>query len=188
MRHGHEERDHVRRLARHLITILSAVSLLLCVAVCVLWVRSYHSADNAYVTLGNYPFTISSLYGEVSLSSIDAGGFAYIFLPDWRTQRVSELHVSQQRLSQQCQRKLLGIGIGSFTFQAGPGNTPMTNRVLVLPCWLIASILLIPTSTRLVAWGRRRQRRHRDLCVNCGYDLRASPERCPECATPKAAT
>ena len=31
----------MRRLARHLFTILSALSLLLCVAVCVLWVRSY---------------------------------------------------------------------------------------------------------------------------------------------------
>src|SRR5438132_2502088 len=30
-----------RRVARHLFTILSVLSLLLCVAVCVLWVRSY---------------------------------------------------------------------------------------------------------------------------------------------------
>jgi hypothetical protein len=31
----------VKRLAHHLFTLFAAVSLLLCIAVCVLWVRSY---------------------------------------------------------------------------------------------------------------------------------------------------
>jgi hypothetical protein len=35
----------MRRLLRHLFTLSSTVSLLLCVAVCVLWVRSYFRAD-----------------------------------------------------------------------------------------------------------------------------------------------
>ena len=35
----------MRRPARHLFTLCSAASLLLCVAVCVLWVRSYRPGD-----------------------------------------------------------------------------------------------------------------------------------------------
>src|SRR5688572_768012 len=36
----------MRRLGRHVLTLCSAASLLLCVAVCALWVRSYRTMDN----------------------------------------------------------------------------------------------------------------------------------------------
>ena len=57
----------------------------------------------------------------------------------------------------------------------------MRYRVVAVDCsfpfWLLSAISGIPA---LLIW-RGRAKEHRDgLCQSCGYDLRATPERCPE--------
>jgi hypothetical protein len=51
------------------------------------------------------------------------------------------------------------------------------------PAWLLVLITAIVPAWW--AYSRRRNQaaraRERGLCPSCGYDLRASPERCPEC-------
>jgi hypothetical protein len=53
-----------------------------------------------------------------------------------------------------------------------------------------ALALLIPLTPALLAWywwdrprELRRERRATGLCVRCGYDLRGTPQQCPECPT-----
>ena len=58
------------------------------------------------------------------------------------------------------------------------------------PHWLAACAAGLPGISVVTRRGVRRWRK-RDrsgLCVCCGYDLRATPDRCPECGTIAAAT
>ena len=58
------------------------------------------------------------------------------------------------------------------------------NYAVFIPIWL--TTLIFGTMFWLchpLHHHRRRTRRKRGLCVKCGYDLRASKDRCPECGS-----
>ena len=71
----------------------------------------------------------------------------------------------------------------AFSWYANDYND-WSYRQVTAPCWAIAAAA-IPLPT---IWLERRRKKVRaemlGLCPKCGYDLRASPERCPECGTP----
>jgi hypothetical protein len=57
-------------------------------------------------------------------------------------------------------------------------------RIVVIPFW---SIILLTAPAPLLWWRsvhRSRRWQASGKCTGCGYDLRGSPERCPECGTP----
>ena len=55
--------------------------------------------------------------------------------------------------------------------------------IVWVPQWLPVGLLCIWPATRLRVLLRRRRWRRNGQCIECGYDLRATPERCPECGT-----
>ncbi len=71
--------------------------------------------------------------------------------------------------------------IGSFT--AGPNVIiPGSHAWLAFPVWaLLALLVAYPAEAFIRGPLRRYRRRKRGLCPTCEYDLRGSPERCPEC-------
>jgi len=76
----------------------------------------------------------------------------------------------------------MGYGVTTETWDSASGIT-ISRRIteIALPFWLTTSLLVIPG---LLAWRRtvlRRSRLRSHRCLSCGYDLRGSPERCPEC-------
>lgn len=64
-------------------------------------------------------------------------------------------------------------GISSFV------NFHMTEASV--PAWFVMTVFATPFAIRLVRLFRSRRRNAAGLCPACGYDLRGTPGRCPEC-------
>jgi hypothetical protein len=67
----------------------------------------------------------------------------------------------------------------NFAWERSFGGT-----TVAIPLWFPAMLFLL-TGITLVIQGTRKEFA-RGFCRECGYDLRASKDRCPECGTPLA--
>jgi hypothetical protein len=81
-----------------------------------------------------------------------------------------------------------GFKRGGFTRMEVGGTRPTAyGWQVVVPYWALFGT----TATLPLAWGWRWRKRRRLVacghCVTCGYDLRATPDRCPECGAVPAA-
>ena len=75
----------------------------------------------------------------------------------------------------------VGSAGGSVVLLARDSDTFVA--ALRLPYWLPHYVAWLVIAVTLIEPLRRRALRHREagLCEGCGYDLRATPDRCPEC-------
>jgi hypothetical protein len=189
----------VKRLRRHLLNALTLLSLLLFAATIALWVRSYGGSD--YIqrqTPGNVtPHSISHhttgvqwTLGQIRLTT----GQHTAYLPPgydppqgpttslWGRGRLGKGHTGWERVSGPSFWNRLGF----CRYRTGTGASfyDQTEEGITLPAWLPALPFLIPPLLWTKAVWRRRRHRRAGLCRACAYDLRATPERCPECGSP----
>ena len=175
-------------MLRRFTTVCSWVSLALCVATVVMWVRSYAHHDFAVYEVNTPQVRYSSLeldstLGVLGIQTTDyseydetvrlygsRGRWWFNAVPIDALDRVSLTH------------RMVGFtGWHTQTIGYGYEGGGRDQRRLFVPHWAVAAVLLVLPARRTGGWLRSRRRDRRGLCRVCGYDLRASRERCPEC-------
>jgi hypothetical protein len=177
---------------RRLFTALVSLSLVALVATCVLWVRSYGRSDHLVWTGEHARHSVRSAPGHVVLGIY--AGPAQMQAPrglhyerDEPTPATLEL-MTIYLLCADSTARVVHWEHGGFAWQQRRSSRDLIVTG-VAPFW---SVSLASAAPPLLGWLTMRLRsavrRHRGektagLCAVCGYDLRATPERCPECGT-----
>jgi hypothetical protein len=86
---------------------------------------------------------------------------------------------------------LPGLSFTHWRGNVSSGQSPsLTTHPQPVACWrlriawwLLALIFSLPTATVLVRHLKTARHPLPSQCPTCGYDLRATPHRCPECGT-----
>jgi hypothetical protein len=84
-------------------------------------------------------------------------------------------------------RALLGFGterqqqMHNWPVQKGTVTYGTDFKAYFCPLWSCVLLFLLLPLLELPRMIRNLQRLRGGLCLNCGYDLRASPNKCPEC-------
>ena len=164
-------------MRRKLFTLAAGVSAGVCVGVVVLWVRSYWAGDafNGYTRAAMYSGEIGG--GRVWVARDTRGGQA-------------ELSFAHANFRPPHSIATPGDALGrlGFFLDDRPGRRGEPRLSLVFPFWFAAALTAVPPAWMTAAGRiRRRRRLARGACLNCGYDLRATPDRCPECSAVPAA-
>jgi hypothetical protein len=168
------------------------LSLLLCAAACVTWWRSYERSDQVEWTRDDGVRSLRSAQGDVVLN---------LYPADWSDRadkRRGLRYTSDLPRSAAFElmtpllpcydptAQLVQWQRGRFAWSRRSSSDDLTATAIA-PFWSVtAATGAMPlgwTSAWLLARLRRRRRTRAGLCAACGYDLRASPHRCPECGT-----
>ena len=192
-------------MKRRLLNLLTALSLLLCVAVCVLWARSYYAVPLESHFAGWKAYRHGGTYSALRHTGV------------WSSRGMLAAGVNQSSWDDAYNLELVrtrlcegvggpGVETRNYLFprrwperwklerdKAFPtdffaGRHQWNGRGfgsfaagVALPHWFVAGMLLIPPAARAAVGLRRARLLAGGRCSLCGYDLRATPGRCPEC-------
>jgi hypothetical protein len=186
----------MRRFSRLLLDASTALSLLLCVGTLVLWGRSYFAADVLILRSAERLIVTFAYRGAVVGLAASERHSSSVPAVEYKRESPDNAQREEQSLMYGLEivRHIPGARVtlwrfGPFVYAAQGGSAP-EMRVVRFPLWA-ASLGLsgLPVLRRLAPrWRRRRQAATTGRCAQCGYDLRATPERCPECGAISAAT
>jgi hypothetical protein len=196
-------------MKRCLLNMLALVCAMICIATIALWIRGsdwlgrWHDFSRAVGYDGSRPLTdvgqrwigLYSNAGQIGMARVEVGAAALEpdeipsikptpLLSSWFWNRDGETDSYFGNLAQELTDEGLSWHV-PCTISVSPiedGGMRHFEKIYAIriDAWFIVALSAIWPLVRFRSAMRHRSLNH-DLCLRCGYDLRASPGRCPEC-------
>jgi hypothetical protein len=189
-------------MTRRALNLLTALSLLLCAGVGVMWGRSYWVVDEVVRDCRRWPdnlhwrgdqYVFTSMSGtwtfahqrtDEGLSSDPPSDQELVSMRQQMPDGTSFSHRTARgsALARMNTRKHVNaFGFGREHLSGSHGTSRIEFRSILVPAYLPFALTALPPAAWLSLTWRHRQRASQNLCPTCEYDLRGTPERCPEC-------
>jgi hypothetical protein len=201
----------MKRRLRVLTLTITAFSVLLILATCGMWIRSRYLTDEIIFSRFQHKFTMKSNFSGLLLrvdalnptsttatfqavakatANVIAFQFSSLYVgasaPGQSKQprmmiSATSIEMTQIRYQGHGLQWSSGFSAKSVTFP-GPFPACRIDALLISYADLAVVFAIVLSVTSYVAI-RNRKTHPKGCCSKCGYDLRATPDRCPECGT-----
>jgi hypothetical protein len=194
-----------------LLKFLTIISALFCLATITLWIRGHYARDGLWYSTDTMRYSIHSYRGQIWLWSLSIAPNPSAMVWTTPTRIRTGLQVDSVSDSWYAPyigprkgilletdfteaptgwttrpRQWLGfryVSTDSWSpkAQLQQGYPTASSRAIFIRHWAIVALTAILPAVAAGQFIRNRHRRRSNLCPKCGYDLRATPARCPEC-------
>jgi hypothetical protein len=168
-------------MKQKLFTLAAGLSAVLCAAGCVLWVRSYFYSEVWWryaPPIGNRGYLVAAVTSQPDTldMAIDTSPWSV-----WGEYLPQGSHMSTPTpMAGETGYHPLDLGSVRFSLAGFGVGRRQSLRWVRMPL----SLVVLGTFILPAVWTRNMRRRRLvrpSLCRQCGYDLRATPDRCPQC-------
>jgi hypothetical protein len=190
-------------MLRRIRKILSILSLILALSIAILWLRSrrtpihlsienetamtkdrelhrnfqFHSLDSGYISIGYVSAVVDYSFDRAERERLmkEFHGFINVSFGTRFFWPFFQVHAAPADKT-----------FAGFSFDYGvekTGRSRLTGKwiSISLPHWFLILLLSLPGILHTAHRSKQRLRHRHGLCPSCGYDLRESKDKCPEC-------
>jgi len=168
-------------MRRRLFNLAAITAAVLFTAICLMWVRSHFARDYGWTWVPWRGDASGPRYLKFDVDS--AGGQCELSWKIWTAANREQLKQRNELAGRNFYHRAFdnprlpsswdGLGFKHYT---GP-----THSSFLFPHWSAALLTVILPAVWITHWLLRVTQVKAGHCPTCGYDLRATPGRCPEC-------